>query len=166
MRNGATCAHSSRNDSTYYVSRRFGHKIAPAARCFCFFVRGSGPSEAVGRRRSSHREIKNTPPRQVGRQSGRRKQTDGQNIARIGSVDPGSTVYKDLGGLTEWGNRRSHPRVACDGRNLWHAWGQQLNNAAATGRRAQRRPMHSPAAGGQACPRPSRVGTLSDPRTS
>jgi len=32
------------------VLRAFGHKISPAAPCFCFFVRGPGPSEAVGRR--------------------------------------------------------------------------------------------------------------------
>ena len=30
------------------VSRRFGHKIAPAARCFCFPNRGAGPSDGAG----------------------------------------------------------------------------------------------------------------------
>ena len=43
---GCTIAWVARMHGNPPVSRRFGHKIAPAARCFCFFVRGPGPSEA------------------------------------------------------------------------------------------------------------------------
>ena len=54
---GCTVAWVARMHENPPVLRRFGHKIAPAARCFCFFVRGPGPSEAARGRLDSERSI-------------------------------------------------------------------------------------------------------------